>query len=276
MNRKEPTRLLMHNLTTSAATFHMALHELKSDVAMHWHDFYELSLVIEGEGSQVLNGVEEPLKRGVLLLLTPADFHEVRNKPGDALKKFNVIFSHELLDDRVKLLLFGDLHPKSIQLAQGDIDRIEADFHRLWGEYRSHGEGRMLSIEYLLNLILIELVRCGTGGLRLNEGRSSASTAIHQALVHIQHHFREAMTLERIARQVSMSPNYFSQCFHKETGTTFQQHLLSVRLQFAKSLLISSEMTVTEVCLASGFHTLNHFERAFKKRYGCTPRMVRR
>ncbi|WP_374701656.1 helix-turn-helix domain-containing protein [Paenibacillus tyrfis] len=47
-------------------------------------------------------------------------------------------------------------------------------------------------------------------------------------------------------------------------------------MTFAKSLLAASDLPVTEVCHASGFNTLTHFERSFKKRFGCPPSGLRK
>ncbi|WP_374019542.1 helix-turn-helix domain-containing protein [Paenibacillus thiaminolyticus] len=51
----------------------------------------------------------------------------------------------------------------------------------------------------------------------------------------------------------------------------FQEERL---LQFAHSLLCVTALPVTEICYASGFSTLNHFERSFKKKYGGAPRSL--
>jgi AraC-like DNA-binding protein len=73
-----------------------------------------------------------------------------------------------------------------------------------------------------------------------------------------------------------LSANYFSECFHRVVGTPFQTYLADTRLEFAKALLGVSQLSVTEVCYASGFNTLAHFERMFKRKYGHTPSRYRR
>lgn len=203
MNKREPTRLLMLNFAKSTSSFHMALHDLKDIVPMHWHDFYEVSYILEGEGTHLLNGVEEPLKQGRLMLLTPADFHEVKAKPGSTLRKFNVLFSHELLDEKVKLLLFRDFYVNSVQLNDSEAGWMEADFQRLWREYQGQIEGRMIGIEYTLNRILLDLFRyCSR--LSRHEEHKGSTPVIHHTLVYMQHHFREALTLEQVAAQINL------------------------------------------------------------------------
>jgi len=73
-----------------------------------------------------------------------------------------------------------------------------------------------------------------------------------------------------------LSAHYFSECFHKATGYSFQSFLQLQRIQFAKALLRSSTLAVTDICFASGFHSLPHFEKAFKQKIGVSPRDYRK
>ncbi|ETK32863.1 helix-turn-helix transcriptional regulator [Microbispora sp. ATCC PTA-5024] len=68
-----------------------------------------------------------------------------------------------------------------------------------------------------------------------------------------------------------VSPNYFSERFRDHTGSSFQVYLQERRLRFARSLLASTSLSVTEVCHAAGFNTLSHFRRAYRRRYGSAP-----
>ena len=123
--------------------------------------------------------------------------------------------------------------------------------------------------------LLIQLSRrSGPAPAASHDARSAdlpMSPAVRKALIYIQHHFRETLTLDDAAASCGLSSNYFSECFSKGTGVTFQAYVQDLRLQFAKSLLKTTRLPVTEICFASGFNTLPHFERAFKKRFGGTP-----
>ncbi|MEK3722702.1 helix-turn-helix transcriptional regulator [Paenibacillus sp. FSL H8-0034] len=270
----EPTRLMMDDLAGNSASFHMVLSVLTKAVPIHWHDFNELSIILAGEGIHRINGVEHKLERGHLMLQTPADFHEIIPKPGTVLEKYNVLFSNEFLSTELFQLLFQDVYNHTAFLQEPDLSVIEADFHRLWREYHSDQEGRMIGIRSTLNRILLDLHRkCPS--IRTNEA-SGSNPFIQNVLIYIHHHFREQLTLEAVATKAKLSSNYFSECFHRETGISFQQYVLDVRLQFGRSLLVSTDLPITEVCLASGFNTLNYFERAFKKKYEYTPSSFRR
>lgn len=271
----EPTRLIIHDFVMSLPSFHMAIHELKENVPMHWHDFYELSYVISGTGSHNLNGTVQPLAQGVFMLLTPADFHEVKPDEGKVLRKFNVIFKEDMLDPELASLLFQDLSHSMVALDESDCAAIEADFTRLWMEYSSNQEGRRVGVRSTLNRLLLDLFRKSEGKMTKDGPQSITNETIRRALVFIQHHFREKLTLHEVAARVNLSPNYFSEQFRKETGITYQGYILELRLDYARSLLSASTLSITEICFTSGFHTLSHFERAFKRKFGQTPREVR-
>ena len=97
-------------------------------------------------------------------------------------------------------------------------------------------------------------------------------SAIRKALTYLHHHFSEPLTLEVVAKDANMSAGYLTESFRKSTGTSFQTHLQLLRLRFAQSLLQASDLPITDICFASGFWTLSHFERVFKERFGQTPR----
>ncbi len=93
--------------------------------------------------------------------------------------------------------------------------------------------------------------------------------------VHYNLIFRDALSLQDAAGQANLSPNYFSKCFRQFTGMTYQHFLQDLRLQFAASLAKISDLPITEICFAAGFRTLSHFERAFKQKFGRSPRAYR-
>lgn len=127
-------------------------------------------------------------------------------------------------------------------------------------------------------ILTIRFMRCIQDGYRPAERNHELLSQQHlrRALLYVHHHFRENVTLAEAASRAGFTPNYFSECFHQAMGISFQNYLLALRLRLSKSLLRASDMSVTEICYASGFHTLSHFQRVFKRQYGLTPSAYRR
>jgi two-component system response regulator YesN len=88
---------------------------------------------------------------------------------------------------------------------------------------------------------------------------------------YLESHYAEDISLEDVAEQVNISPQYFSKLIKKTTGFNFIDWLSMLRVKKAKELLTNSNLTVKEVCFMVGYKDPNYFSRIFKKRIGITP-----
>ena len=73
-----------------------------------------------------------------------------------------------------------------------------------------------------------------------------------------------------------MSPNYLSRVFRRDTGITPWQYLNRYRVVQAQKLLLTSELSVTEVAQHVGFNDPAYFVRVFHKETGKAPRQYRK
>jgi AraC-like DNA-binding protein/ligand-binding sensor protein len=81
--------------------------------------------------------------------------------------------------------------------------------------------------------------------------------------------------LAEVARHCCVSEGHLSRMFHHATGLTFREYLTQVRIEHAKSLLLHSSKSVTEIAYESGFQSLSQFHRVFRKVYGSSPGAMR-
>ncbi len=95
------------------------------------------------------------------------------------------------------------------------------------------------------------------------------TAVVNKAKEFIEHHWRENLTLERIAAQVFLSPYHFQRIFKAETGETPKEYLTRIRLEGAvQRIRVDLEKTVFEVGMECGFSSQAVFARAFKKKFG--------
>lgn len=87
----------------------------------------------------------------------------------------------------------------------------------------------------------------------------------------LESHYTDDISLEDMATQVNISPQYFSKLIKKTTGFNFIDWLSMLRVKKAKELLTNTNLTVKEVCFMVGYKDPNYFSRIFKKRLGITP-----
>jgi AraC-like DNA-binding protein len=242
-------------------------------VAVHWHDFYELCYVVDGSACHVVNGVESRIGRGSAFLLSPVDFHEIVPDRGE-LACYNIVIGPAVIERHLDDLMVpgADWAPWSTD----DFAGLEPDLDRLAAEGGSTAPGRAVAMDGLLTWLIVALARRSgalerSAAARVSTGRSGARSDVRRAIAFVERHFREPITLADVASIAHLSPNYLSELFRETAGQPFQTYLQNRRLQFGRSLLASTDLSVADACHASGFSNLSHFGRAYRRRYGESP-----
>jgi AraC-like DNA-binding protein len=244
---------------------------------LHWHDFHKLVYIADGSGIHLMNGVPYAISPGIGFLLAPSDFHAwLPGREGCVL--YNILFSPRILSPYLGSALFDAASLGRGALVARDMAPLETIMQAMVRESDQISRpDAQLSLSCLLQHVLVEFIRRADAAKSLG---STAVTGLHEgvrwALAYMEQHYRDPLTLKHVADEARLSPNYFSQLFHEFVGVTFQEHLQVLRARFAGSLLRATEMSITDICHASGFRALSHFERAFKAQYGMSPREWRR
>jgi AraC-like DNA-binding protein len=81
--------------------------------------------------------------------------------------------------------------------------------------------------------------------------------------------------LGRLADQLGVSRYHLLHAFRRAWGVTPHQYRTLRRIERAKTLLTSSDLTVTEICFHVGFHSPGSFSALFRRFAGCSPRAYR-
>lgn len=113
--------------------------------------------------------------------------------------------------------------------------------------------------------------------LRDRESKRQQSDLMNQVFEFIAGHYREeSMSLDRVAKEVNISPNYFSSIFSQEVGLTFIEYLTAKRIEEAKYMLRQTDKRSGEIAFAVGYKDPHYFSFVFKKVTGCTPSEFRK
>ena len=94
---------------------------------------------------------------------------------------------------------------------------------------------------------------------------------IDKAAWYIEKHLQERITLEDVAKQFNMNKYTFHKSFKRYTNVPFNEFIITHRINHAKQLLRSSDLSVREIGEAVGIYNTSHFINLFKHREGVTP-----
>ena len=95
--------------------------------------------------------------------------------------------------------------------------------------------------------------------------------ALRRVHDHIDRHFAEPIALADLVRLSGMSKFYLVRAFRSTYGETPIRYLTRRRIERAKDLLRSANLTVTEVCMMVGFASLGSFSSRFTEMVGESP-----
>lgn len=96
--------------------------------------------------------------------------------------------------------------------------------------------------------------------------------AIKKILAYVNKSFNKDITLEMVALEVDLSPQYVSKIFKEELGMNFIDFLTGKRIEYSKELLKSGNGNIREISCLAGYSDPNYFYRIFKKVTGLTPK----
>ncbi|MFT8966897.1 helix-turn-helix domain-containing protein [Leuconostoc suionicum] len=101
---------------------------------------------------------------------------------------------------------------------------------------------------------------------------SKLSHLIFEIQTYIQIHIYENLSIIDIAKQFKYSQNYLSARFKKETNQTLKQYIIGAKIEEAKRLLLSTQLSLIDISTLLNFKDYTHFSHTFKRLTGTSPK----
>ena len=113
--------------------------------------------------------------------------------------------------------------------------------------------------------------------LKNSQGKKEdiSNYTIKRAINYIREHYMESISLEEIATNLDITPEYLSTLFNKEMDINFSVFLKEFRISHAKRLLKGTDRKIYEIAEAVGYHDSKYFMRVFKEVQGISPKEYR-
>lgn len=196
---------------------------------------------------------------------------------------------HVYIPDALFQGLAGEYAPRSghgptelIDPANARDAGIERLGSEVLAEMRSGEPLSRLRVDTLGQDLTIQLLRrwsnmVGTG--RADRGSYIGGLAAWQqrrAIEFLSAHLAEDVALEAVARVAELSTFHFARAFKRSTGLPPHAYLRRLRCERAKTLLIDSNLPVTEIAAEVGYETPQAFARMFRAEVGASPIEYRR
>jgi Response regulator containing CheY-like receiver domain and AraC-type DNA-binding domain len=259
---------------------------------MHWHEYLEIALCLEGGGHFMFGRRAQPVEPGDVFLVDNSQPHVALSDPGGSLRLLLVLFRPELVAgpgcrafDSGYLAPFrsADEHsleriPRATPLAA----ELTPILHELAAISARHDPADRHLLDANLRRVLGVLVCGRQGGVgdtsRTDAARTDAARReqIRPVLSYVEQHCRERVTLHDVADVVHLSPSRVRHLFRDVTGVGFKEYATKVRLAEAKRLLLATDLSVAEVAGSVGYTNVHQFYTVFRRYCSLLPAEYRR
>lgn len=239
-------------------------HIISHDYPLHWHEYYEIEYIMSGHGVYIIDGVEYEFSPNSLIFVTPVDFTSIKHT-GEDIKIINISFSEDWISEKI-------INSVSNHAVVHGFDPYLCK--KIHEELLCDKKFSSTNVRFLLGSVLIETMRKNTAKEKtLSYNKNSV---VSDMLTYVHSHFRDNPTLSDLSEHTGLSPNYLSKIFHSHIGMTFKAYTNELKLKYASVLLKQTDADVSDICFSCGFNTFAHFFRAFREKYGTTPKNFRK
>jgi len=249
--------------------------EESAHTEFHSHDYYEVAVLLRGEGSHFWENRVHSMRPGSVFILKPGEWH--RYDYSGSISMINFMFSRGFLAKYKKALsglpgakemLFQKGFRCELNVSAPTIAELDILHNRTADEMQMRSPESALLIElYVLNALILILRELRNPSPVPNKHYSDIDTAI----TYMQKHFNREINLADLARKTGLSSSSFYRKFYRAFEKSPKQWLLELRIRKAGEFLLRSDKKVFEVAEATGFTDSLYFSRLFHRMTGFTP-----
>lgn len=244
----------------------------------HWHPEHEILYVERGSLRLFLNNTPMELQSGDVAFISGGTIHSA--EPTDCLYHCITVNLPLMLRKSDACMPFADRIRSGAVRIRPYLGGTSVDFaaicRRILDSEARQDEGYPFAVKgeiftFFGAILSAHLYTDGaeTGGNDASIGR------MKRAMTYMEEHYAATVRLSDLAALSDMTPNYFCHCFRVAVGLSPMEYLIRYRLTKAQYALSSTDRSITEIALDCGFGDSGYFIRAFRARFGVTPKRYR-
>lgn len=215
---------------------------------------FEIELPIEDGGTSYIDGDSCRISVNTVICAKPGQIRHTR-------LPFKCYFIHLIVRDGTIYDILTKM-PNFIEVS--NAKHIKSIFEKLCDCHVSEDPNN----ELLRQSLVLELIYA----IHTPPLTKKTNKTIDKAISYIKNNISSSLTLESVANEVNFAPSYFHKLFKKSTGKPLHRYIEEIKIDKASNLLITTDMTLTEIAYECGFCSQSYFSYAFKRHTGMTPR----
>lgn len=259
-----------------------------TDFPMHWHEEIEIIYAVSGTATYTVDFEQYLLHEGDILIIPPTALHSFKQHENCSFFAYSILFDQKMIDgntiDTCSKKFITPIFKNDIYLPihiDKDNEHFD-DIQKILNRAITANADRNFGYELEIKISFLELINYFFknnyyySAKKNNDVNISTATLIKSITTYIEEHYKEKITLEMLASHASISIFHLSHLFKQYTGQTPIEYLNQYRLIMSADLLKSSDYSIVDIAFECGYNNVSYFNRAFKAKYGMTPKEYRK
>jgi AraC-like DNA-binding protein len=256
---------------------------------LHDHTFTEMIYVAGGAGMHQYNHQTTEIRRGDVLIIQPGMTHAYSVARGSYLKLYRIMFHQRLLDGEWATLNHASAYidpffidpsmirnksfHSSLSLSSSRQFELVLLLDRIYSEYTKKSWGYHCMIRMQLMEVFLYLARWSATERSQSVEKKDQ---FEEICSYVKQHYMQDISLKQMCSFSGISRSAFTMNFKRATGVSFLDYRNKLRIDAAKDLLATTDLTITMVAQKVGFRDISNFNRTFKRFEACTPNVFRK
>lgn len=250
----------------------------------HTHDFYSVILFTKGESTISLNNDSYAVKPRTVCLIAPNQKHSFEGL--ENMEGILFFFCQDFYVEEFSFLrllnvfsctskLSGDICNPCINLSEGEFNNITGLVNSIDNEYECHNSSNNSAtiIRSLLNIMLLRLSDWSISGSE--ESDKGDTVFIHELSRLVDSYFIKEHHISFYTSAFNISEKHLNDICNRRFNCGLKKILKDRLMQEARKLLLSSELSVSEISYKLNFDDNSYFNKVFKNETGLTPKRFR-
>lgn len=256
---------------------------------IHYHDYVEVLYGIDCDAKIWYNGKNYTLKNGDLVIINSKKPHAVISNINSSkylVIKFlpQILYAAEQSVFEFKYIIpfITDNDKFKCVFFKREIENTEIAeiMHTLSEEWDKREYGYEIALRIQVIKLALWLIRywysaSGNNSFEITEENQNIIRLIQRAMEYAQNNFSTATTLEA-AELCGLSYSYFSRIFKRIMKKSFTEYINYIRITESQRLLVSTNKSITEIAMDTGFSTTSYYIERFKDMVHMTPKHFRK
>lgn len=246
--------------------------------SLHFHDYYELLFILEGDIHYVHERDVYFPNQGDIILIPPGHLHCSKlNGTCTNYKRYVYYFFPDFLDELGATVLIDfaiNLSKNHFYYAPSQFttdELISLNSKLLTAFEKNTPADWALAKSYVIQLFYI----LNALNWNMPSKTSALPRILRDILKYIDQNYTRQISISEISEHFFYTPAHISKLFKKHMNISYSDYLLNKRIILSKKLM-ESDLSLTDICFQTGFGSLASFNRAFHKISGMSPSQYRK